>query len=107
MIARHEQAAAALTETGDTLAVGCGQALTYVHREEPELIEVGAIESAQNGVAVDPDPVARGHREERRAGVVGLLLKERFQQREAADVPIFRDVLNRCLQKNLDRRSSG
>src|SRR5829696_9925158 len=48
MVARGEDATAALSKAGDALTVGHGQPVAGVHGEEPQLVEVRRVEPAQN-----------------------------------------------------------
>src|ERR1051325_3886054 len=50
MIARREDAAASLPEARDATAIHLAQPVACVHGEEPELVEVGRIETAQHAV---------------------------------------------------------
>src|SRR6266478_9233715 len=50
MISRRENTAAALTEARDALTILTCQSITYVNCEQPQLIEVRAVQCAQNGI---------------------------------------------------------
>ena len=48
MIARRENTAASLSEARNALTIARRQSIARVHREKPELIEVGFVEPAQH-----------------------------------------------------------
>ncbi len=50
MIARHHQTAAAISEPRDRLAVFRRQPVTDIHREQPELVKVRAIETREDRI---------------------------------------------------------
>jgi hypothetical protein len=45
MVARGEESAAALAKARDALTIRLGQPVTCVHGEEPQLVEVGRVET--------------------------------------------------------------
>ena len=48
MIASYKDSSSTLSKTRDALAVFCRKAVTGIHREEPQFIEVLAIQLAQD-----------------------------------------------------------
>src|SRR5258708_29868105 len=72
MIARRHNAAAALAKAGDALAVGHTQPITIIDREQPQLVKVGLIKTAQNRIVAGriSFAITNGHFTELVAGFV-------------------------------------
>jgi hypothetical protein len=100
MIARKQQAAAVSVKAGNPHAVCRWQAFAAVDREQPQLVEPGLVELAQNRIALRAEPIARGHRKEAISALINLRLEKAVQQGEASDVPIVRPFGNGRLQQN-------
>src|ERR1051325_5091702 len=105
MVARGEDAAAALSKARDALAVGHGQPVSGVHGEEPQLVEVSGVEPAQQlVVAVRVRlTVARRHFTKRLSFRVSEPAQVFFEQRETADVPVVFSGGDGCLQQDANR----
>ena len=105
MVARREYAAAALSKARDALTVRDAQPVARVNGEEPKLVEVRRVETAENlVVAVGVRLAVARHDFAERASIVALQRREMSaQQREPADVPIVFDVRDCSLQKNANR----
>src|ERR1700742_5114549 len=104
MVARREYAAAALAKRRDALTVRDAQPVARVNGEEPKLVEVRRVETAENLVVAVRVRLAVARRDfAERAPTVALQRREVLaQQRESADVPIVFDVRDCGLQKNAD-----
>src|SRR5258706_1549442 len=105
VIARRHNAAAALAKAGDALTVGHTQPITIIDREQPQLVKVGLIKTAQNRIVAGCVSLAitRLHVTELVAGSVFDRTQLIAQQRKPADVPVVFGEGNGSLQQDANR----
>jgi hypothetical protein len=107
VVARREDAAAALPEARDALTVRGGQPVARVHREEPKLVEVRRVETAQDLIVARGVGLAVARRDfaERAPLAVAQPRQVFAQEGEAADVPVVLRGRDGGLQKDADGSS--
>ena len=103
MIARGQNAPAALTESGDRDAIIRGEAAANIDAEQPELIEVGIVEFRQGHIVAGGGALAipRDDMILSLAAGIGHVTQKIGQHGEAADGPIIFGGRDGGLQKDL------
>jgi hypothetical protein len=107
VIARGENAAAALVKTRDSFAVGVGQSVSGIDGKQPKLVDISLIEHAQDGVVAVCVclSIACSDFVKRDAVVVFERREMISQQRKPRDVPIVFRRRNSRLQQDVNRIS--
>src|SRR5437763_9910083 len=105
MVARGEDAAAALAKARDALTVGHGQTVARVNGEEPQFVEVCRVEPAQHFVVAVRVRLAVARRDFAESAAFRVFQSAQMlaEQREPADVPVVLGGRDGGLQKDADR----
>ncbi len=108
VISCDQQSAASLVKPNNALAVCGGEAVPRVHGEQPEFIDVRAIEHAQHRILRSHGgAIARRHAEEWMAGLVDQRGQIVGEQGKAPNVPVIISGGNGRLQQDVDRSRHG